>query len=175
MVQLLKQWLFCLKHYALMSVFASAPDRLPYRLNCLSVTLFFYCLLGFALVNEQRNYAVVLLQIALEVLLLALLAYLGLKWLKKLPRFSQCFSALVGVNFVISTVTIPIFHWLAPEFSSGSDIDSTLLYATMIVVFWNLAVISQILKRAFEINTVMSAMIAFNYFLIYQFTVVWFN
>ena len=173
MVQLLKQWFYCLKHYALMSVFASGPDRLPYRLNCLLLTLFFYCLLGFALIDQQRSYTMVLLQIALEVSLLAILAYLGLRWLKKLPRLSQCLSALVGVNFVISAITIPIFNWLAVDVGTDSVIDSKLLYATMAMVFWNLAAISQILKRSFEINTVMSAMLAFNYFLIYQFTVVW--
>ncbi len=174
MVQLLNQWLYCLKHYALMSVFVSTPDKLPYRLDCLILTLFCYCLLGFALVDEQHGYGLVLLQIALEVTLLALLAFLGLKWLAKLSRFSQCFSALVGVNFVISAVTIPIIHRITPDINSESAVDSELLYVTMVMVFWNLAAISQILKRAFEVNTVMSAMIAFNYFLIYQFTVVWF-
>ncbi len=174
MVQLLNQWLYCLKHYALMSVFASSPDRLSFRLECFILTLLCYCMLGFALVDEQHSYLLVLLQIALEVALLAVLAFLGLKWLDKLPRFLQCFSALVGVNFVISAVTIPIIHWITPDLNSDSAIDSKLLYATMIMVFWNLAAISQILKRTFEVNTVMSAMIAFNYFLIYQFTVVWF-
>ena len=174
MVQLLNQWLYCLKHYALMSVFASSPDKLPFRMECFILTLFCYCMLGFALINEQNSYGLVLLQIALEVSLLALLSFLGLKWLDKLPRFSQCFSALVGVNFVISVVTIPVIHWITADLNSDSAIDSKLLYATMIMVFWNLAVISQILKRAFEVNTVMSAMIAFNYFLIYQFMVVWF-
>ncbi len=173
MVQLLNQWLYCLKHYALMSVFASSPDRLAYRTECFILTLFCYCLLGFALIDQQHSYGLILLQIALEVTLLALLAFLGLKWLDKRPRFWQCFSALVGVNFVISAVTIPIIHWITADLSNNTEIDSKLLYATLIMVFWNLAAISQILKRTFEVNTVMSAMIAFNYFLIYQFIVVW--
>ncbi len=174
MIQLLNQWLHCLKHYALMSLFASGPNKLPYRLDCLTLTVFCYCLLGLALVDAQRSFGVVLLQIGLEISLLGLLAFLGLKWLKKLSRFSQCFSALVGVNFVISAVTIPVFHWITPDINSDGNIDNSLLYVTMAMVIWNLAAISQILKRTFEINTVMSAMIAINYFLIYQFSVVWF-
>ncbi|MCP4432607.1 MAG: hypothetical protein GY806_16665 [Gammaproteobacteria bacterium] len=171
MTQLLNQWLFCVKHFTLMSVFASSPERLPYRMDCLILTIFCYCLLGLTLVDEQLNYVRVLLQIALEISLLALLCYGGLKWLKKLPRFTQCFSALVGVNFVISAVSIPVANWLSADV--GNEIESKLLYVTMAIVFWNLAVMSQIIKRSFEINTVMSAMIAFNYFLIYQFSVLW--
>lgn len=156
-----------------MSIFASSPDRLPYRLDCLVLTFFCYCLLGLTLVDEQRSYATILFQITLEASLLALICYLGLLWLKKLPRFAQCFSALIGVNFVISAVSIPIANWLAADVSN-ENINSWLLTVTMIMVFWNLAVMSQILKRSFEISTIMSAMIAFNYFVVYQVSAAWF-
>ncbi len=77
---------------------------------------------------------------------------------------------------MISAISIPVANWMTEDMANDSDsgIDSKLLYITMIMVFWNLAAMSQILKRSFEINTVMSAMIAFNYFLVYQFTVIWF-
>lgn len=174
MTQLLGQWLYCVKHFVYMSVFASSPDRLPYRLDCLVLTLVCYCLLGLALVDEELGYGMILMQIVLEVGLLALVCYIGLTWGKKMGRFMQTLTALVGANLVISAVSIPIANWLTADIPGDSSIDSTLLYVTMIMVFWNLSVMSQILKRSFEINTVMSAMIAFNYFLIYQFSVVWF-
>ena len=169
----IRQWLFCLKHYALICVFASSPDRLPYSINCIQYTIFAYFLLGFSLVDEQRSFAVVSLQIMLELVLLAGVSFLGLKWKQKLSRFSQTYSALVGVNLVISAVMLPLFQFLSTDNSNQASIESSLLYATMLMVFWNLAVLSQILKRAFEINTVMSAMIAFNYFVVYQFLVIW--
>lgn len=172
MTQFFTQWLYCLKHYVYMSIFASSPDRLPYRLDCLVFTIFCYCLLGLMLVDEQRNYGMILFQITLEVSLLALICYLGLLWLKKLPRFAQCFSALIGVNFVISAVSIPLANWLAADVSN-ENLGSWILTVTMIMVFWNLAVMSQILKRSFEISTIMSAMIAFNYFVVYQISAVW--
>ncbi|NNE63981.1 MAG: hypothetical protein HKN34_07860 [Gammaproteobacteria bacterium] len=157
-----------------MSIFLSSPDRLPYRLDCLILTIFCYCLLGLTLVDEQRNYGLILFQIALEVSLLALLSYVGLLWLKKLPRFAQCFSALIGVNFVISAVSIPLANWLAADVGNEAYLESWILSVTMIMIFWNLAAMSQILKRTFEISTIMSAMIAFNYFVIYQISAVWF-
>ncbi len=173
MTQFFNQWLYCLKHYVYMSVFVSSPDRLPYRLDCLIFTIFCYALLGLTLVDEQRNFGMILFQITLELSLLALICYVGLLWLKKLSRFAQSFSALVGVNFVISAVSIPLANWLTADASSENP-DSWILTITIIMVFWNLAVMSQILKRSFEISTIMSAMIAFNYFVVYQISAVWF-
>ncbi len=175
MANYFRQWFFCLKHYALMCVFASGPDRLPYNPVCIIFSVLVYFLLGFTLVDEQRSYGIVTLQILLEILLLVVVAYLGLKWKKKISRFAQTFSALVGVNLIISAVMLALFDFLPNGSSSETGAETSLLSATLLMIFWNLAVISQILKRAFEINTMMSAMIAFNYFFVYQFLVFWFN
>ncbi len=174
MVYYFRQWLFCLKHYTQMSVFASGPDRLPHSLPSILITVFCYFLLGLMLVDEQRSFATVAMQILFELVLLALLAFVGLKWKSRLSRFLQTYSALVGVNLIISVVTLLLFHLLSNGVSTESLAESNLLYLTMLMIFWNLAVLSQIIKRAFGINTVMSAMIALNYFALYQFTVIWF-
>lgn len=169
-----KRWLTCLKHYILMCLFVSGPERLPHNLHCILFSLLAYCLLGFALVDEQRSYAMVVAQILLEVVLLALVAHTGLMWKKKQPRFHQTFSALIGVNLVISAVSIPVYQVLTQKINAGGGIDPVFINATMVIVFWNLAVLSLIFKRAFEINIVLASMISFNYFLIYQFIVIWF-
>ena len=173
MTDTLKQWLYCLKQYALMCVFASGPERLPNSTACIVLSVFAYFLIGFALVGPEHSYALVIAQILFEVVLLSLLAYVGLKWKTMLSRFKQTWSALIGINLIISAVTIPVFRMMTDSSNTPDSIESKILYATMLMIFWNLAVLSQIIKRAFEINTVMSAMIAFNYFLIYQFTVAW--
>lgn len=169
-----KQWLTCLKHYLLMCLFVSSPERLPRSLPCILFSVLAYCLLGFSLVDEHRGYAVVITQILLELGLLALVAYAGLNWKKKLSRFHQTFSALIGVNLVLSAMSIFVYQVLTPEINTAGGISPAVIYATMIIVFWNLAVLALIFKRAFEITTVLSAMISFNYFLIYQFIIIWF-
>ena len=174
MTYTLKQWLYCLKQYALMCVFASGPERLPNSPACIVLSVLAYFLIGFALVGPEHSYALVIAQILYEVALLSLLAYAGLKWKAMLSRFKQTWSALIGINLIISAVTIPIFRMMTDSSNTPDNIENKVLYATMLMIFWNLAVLSQIFKRAFEINTVMSAMIAFNYFLVYQFIVVWF-
>jgi len=173
MTDYLKQWLYCLKHYALMCVFASGPERLPNSPGCIALSIFAYFLIGFALIGPEHSYALVIAQILFEVVLLSLLAYVGLKWKSMISRFNQTWSALIGINLVISAVTIPVSRMMADNSNATNSIENSVLYVTMLMIFWNLAVLSHIIKSAFEINTVMSAMIVFNYFLVYQFTVVW--
>ncbi len=156
-----------------MCVFASGPDRLPHSMPSILITVFCYFLLGFVLVDEQRGFSSVAMQILLELVLLALLVFAGLKWKSSMNRFLQTYSALVGINLVISVVTLFLFHLLSNSVNAEPVIERNMLYLTMLMIFWNLAVLSQILKSAFNMNTVMSALIAINYFVLYQFTVIW--
>ena len=80
---------------------------------------------------------------------------------------------MLGVNMVISAISIPVYHALTEDYTNDGEINRTVLNVTLLIVFWNLAVMSLILKRALNINTLMAAMISFNYFMIYQFLIVW--
>lgn len=171
MQSLTTQWLTSLKHYLWLCLLMSSPERLPYSPRCTLLTVFFYFMLGYLLVDEQRSYAMVSMQILIEVGLLALVAWLGLRWKKLLPRFQQTLSALVGINLVISAATIPIYRLVE---AGDGDTDKTLVYVTLAILFWNLAVLSLIFKRAFEISIQLSAMISFNYFVVYQFMTIGF-
>ncbi len=165
------QWLLSLKHYGLMCLLLSSPQRLPYSPHSIALTVFSYFLLGLLLVDEQRSYAAVCAQITLELGMLGLIARVGLRWKTSLARFQQTFSALVGINMIITAVTIPMYRSVADYTES---MDNLLIYVTLVILIWNLAVLSLIFKRAFEISTHLSAMISFNYFVVYQFIVIWF-
>jgi hypothetical protein len=171
MQNIIGQWLLSLKHYGLMCLLLSSPQRLPYSPYSIALTVFSYFLLGLLLVDEQRSYAAVCTQIALELGMLGLIAWVGLRWKTSLVRFQQTFSALVGINVIITAVTIPVYRSVAGYTES---MDNLLIYVTLVILIWNLAVLSLIFKRAFEISTHLSAMISFNYFVVYQFTVIWF-
>jgi len=174
MIYVFKQWLVSVKHYALMCLLLSGPDRLVVNLHNILLSLFCYCLIGFALVDEQRSYLTIIMQIALELSLLALVSYIGLRGKDLLSRLPQTFSALLGVNIIISAVSIPVYRFLTQDINSQGELNSTALNITMVVIFWNLAAMSQIFKQAFNINTLPSALISFIYFLVFQFMVFWF-
>ena len=170
-----KLWLISLKHYVLMCFFRSGPDSLPAGFHSILFSLFAYCLIGFSLVDEQRSYASIIQQIAIELSLLAGFIYIGLKWKNLLYRLTQSFSALLGINMVISVVGILIYHALIDEYGSVSEgkLDRNVLNAELLIVFWNLSVMSMVLKQVLDINTLLAAMISFNYFMVYQFLIVW--
>ena len=168
MQNILGLWLLSLRQYVSLSLFLSSPSRLPYSLHCTALTLLAYYLLCLALVDEERGYAELSAQLTLELGLLALVVYIGLRWRERLSRFLQSFTALAGINLLITLVSIVVYH-----FASGEEnlLQNPVFYLLLI---WNLAVISLIFKRAFEISTFVSAMIAFNYYVFYQFVLVWF-
>jgi len=165
------QWLYSLKHYVLMCLLLSSPARLPYSRYPLLLTGFAYLLIGLLLVDAERSYALVCVQILLELAMLGMISYLALRWKKALPRLLQTLSALLGISVVITAVTIPAYRLVA---ANGSIDNNLLLYTTLLILVWNLAVLSLIFKRAFEISTQLSAMIAFSYFFLYQIIAFWF-
>jgi hypothetical protein len=171
MQNIIGQWLLSLKHYILMCLLLSSPERLPYSPHSIVLTVFSYLLIGLLLVDEQRSYAIVCAQIILELGMLGLIAYVGLRWKKSLARFQQTFSALLGINMIITAVTIPVYRSLV---SHTDSMENLLIYVTLVILIWNLAVLSLIFKRCFEISTHLSAIISFNYFVVYQFIVIWF-
>ena len=67
--------------------------------------------------------------------------------------------------------TIPAYRL---SVGNGSTNDSLLIYITIAILVWNLAVLSLIFKRSFDISTHLSAIISFSYFILYQITVFWF-
>lgn len=174
MGQTIEQWLLCLKHYLLMCAFLSSPERLPYNPFCTLISFFAYLLVGLLLADEQRGMAAVSAQILLEIIMLALIAYAGLHWKKSLQRFPQTLSALIGINMLISAASIPLYRLVSSGGENTGDTSTLLIYTTLLIVIWNLAVLSLIFKRAFAISTQLSAIISFNYFVVYQFVVIWF-
>jgi hypothetical protein len=170
MQNIIGQWLLSLKQYILMCLLLSSPERLPYSPYSIVLTVFSYFLVGLLLVDEHRGYGLISAQIMLELGMLGLIAYWGLRWKKTLTRLPQTFSALVGINLVITLATVPLYQGVANQ---SSNTENLLVYLTLVILVWNLAVLSLIFKRSLAISTHLSAMLSFNYFVLNQFFVYW--
>jgi hypothetical protein len=168
MQTILGQWLFSLKQYISMSLFLSSPERLPCNRYCTGLTILTYYLLCLGLVDEERGFAELAAHLTLELGLLALFVYTGLRWKKSMARFQQTFSALVGVNMIVTLASILLYRI---DTGYENPLENPLFY---LLLLWNLAVMSLIFKRALDIPVHLSAMIAFNYYVVYQFILIWF-
>ena len=167
MQKIIGQWLYSLKHFVFMCLLLSSPQRLPYSPYPVLLTSFAYFMVGLLLVEEERGYAVICAQILLEMAMLGSIVYVGLRAKDSLSRWLQTFTALIGVNVVTTVVSIP-FYYLSIDNEASNYI--LVLYFIQI---WNMAVLSLIFKRAFEISTQLSAVISFTYFVVYLFIVFW--
>ncbi len=168
----LKQWMQCLKQCAKMTLLASSPERLPNSLHCIVFSFMSYLLVGLMLVNMQRSYSTIIGHIALELILLTLITYIALRFKKTLSRMVQTLSALIGTNLILTSISLPIYLLVVGNNGANESLTQFEIYLSIALIFWNLAVLSLIFKRAFGIGTLASAMISFNYFLLYQLIIV---
>ena len=167
MSQTLKQWLSCLIVYLQMCLFKASPARLPHSFSCLALTLLAYVLTGEVLLGAERSTLSIILQVLIELAILTLVSYIVLRYSRHSGRLLQTLTALSGVSLVISLVSIPVQAWL-PPMVEAEQVDPLTLQVNLIMLLWNLAVISLIFKRSFEINTMAAGFLAFNYFLLYE-------
>jgi len=163
MQNIIGYWLASLRHYFLMCLFLSSPERLPYNPYVFAVTVIVYFGLGLAFVDERLGYAVIAARILLEIAMLAAIARAGLAMKNLLHRFPQTFSALVGINLIMSLAAIPLHKLYLADADPNSSLANIVFILFMV---WNLAAISLIFKRAFEISIRLSAMISFGYFVV---------
>lgn len=168
MPHILKLWLVCLRHYVQMCVFRSSPSNLPFNPQTILLTLLAYVIVGYLLLGNERSLISIVGQISIEVGILFGISYLVLKLIKKPERMIQTLSALIGVNLIVSLVSIPIFHLLSAPLDD-QQVNPLLIQINVILLVWNLAIISLIFKRSFQIRTLLAGVIAFNYFLLYEF------
>jgi hypothetical protein len=169
----LKQWTHCLKHCAMMALLASSPEKLPNNVYCILLSLTSYLLVGLMLVDEQRSYLIIVGHIALELILLTLITYVTLRIRKTLPRMLQTMSALIGTNLIMTSVSLPLYSLVIDHNVSAQSVSQLEINLSMALIFWNLAVLSLIFKRAFGLGTLISAMVSFNYFVLYQLIILW--
>jgi hypothetical protein len=160
-------WLVCLRHYLSMALFRSSPASLPFHPYTLGLTLGAYLVVALVLLAGERSVNSIMMQVLIEAAILYLVSYFMLNFMRKPERLVQTLSALFGVNLVIGFVSIPLFLALPP--STAEQISPLTLNVSLLILFWNLAAISLVFKRAFEINTLAAGFIAINYFLAYEF------
>ena len=164
----LQQWILSMRHYMRMSLFTSSPANLPYNPYVIVLTLAAYLAIGVLLLGDRRSFGSILAQIGIEVCILYTITFIVLKVLNKPKRLMQTLSALIGVSLCVSLVSLMVTSAL-PLSEDPEQVNPIALQVNLLLLFWNLAVISLIFKRSFEIRTVLAAIIAFNYFLIYEF------
>jgi len=171
MKKILYQWFFSLYQYLRISLFLSSPAHLLYSPASLILTLLSYIVAGYIALGTNRSLLPITAQIALEISLLAAISWLFLKLNKKPQRLLQTVSALAGVSLVITVVGLIATSFFPHNLASGK-IDPLLLKIDLLLLLWDLAAVSLIFKRSFDITTILAAFAALSYFLFYEYLLI---
>ncbi len=165
-------FLQCLSIYFKIAFLKASPEQLPFNINCVFKAFLIYCAINLFLLDTHASFNNVLMQIFIELSLLTLFVYLGLKIKRTPERFFQTLSALVGIGMVISLISAPIFYLFIPQFLAGEEVSQSAINITLLLIVWNLLIISHIFKRSFDISTFMAAALSFNYLILFEVIVI---
>lgn len=133
------------------------PQDLPCSRLLLGLTLAVHLLLGILLYLFQYPFFTALIAAAAGTSMLCILSYSLLSMNGLRQRFVQTLSALAGTDIVIGLISIPVITLSA----SGP---ASLLY--FLILIWNLAVASHILRHALSVNPLQGFAFALVFFLI---------
>lgn len=162
-----KRAIYCLIQFFQLSLFRSSPEHLPSHWNCTLLAAAAYVFLGLLLSLLDHSTAV--LQVFIDMAILALLTAVGLRMTNKMPRLPQTLSALFGINIVVTLVSWPLLRhlqvWLDPDLSGSKQL---MLIIGVALLVWNLAAVSLVFRRAMEIGTLMAAVVSLNYLVLFE-------
>lgn len=167
-VSLFSSWLKSMQEMVRLSFFMASPAAMPHQPRVLLINLFLYLCIGFLLLGDILPFINIALQIFLELILLTTISALILKLVAKPERLLQTVSALLAVNLFTSVASYLVMSMFPDTEITES---SLLITINLILLFWNLAVISLIFRKAFELSVLLSGFIAFNYFVVYQYLI----
>lgn len=162
-------WLQNLRQYLYLCLLSSSPERLVFNPQAFVLTLLAYFALAALLVDEERGYGLIFAHLVIELVMLALITRGALRLKGWLNRFAQTYSALVGINLIITAVSAILQHTIGVN---TGETRAAAFYLFVAILIWNLAAMSLVFKRALEIPTPFSAMLSFGYFVAYYLLVV---
>jgi hypothetical protein len=145
-------------------LFRKGPQDVPSSLALLKLCLLGYGLSGLLVLLPTTPAPVAILQILLDLALLAGLLHLAL-WLRRHPRrFEQTLSALTGIGTLIGLLALPPTIWIVGQGSDGNiELPSLLLLVLMV---WSIAIMAHILRHALEIPIWAGTLYALGYTLL---------
>ena len=142
-------------------LFRKGPQDVPAGMALLKLCLLGYGLSGLMVLLLNTPAPVAILQILLDLVLLAGLLHLALLARRHSRRFEQTLSALTGTGTLMGLLALPVMFWII---SQGPDGDvqwpSLLLLALMA---WSVAIMAHILRHALDIPVWAGALGALGY------------
>ena len=141
------------------------PEDLPASVFLLSISLVGYVVVSAATVAFYADtMSDLAAQLGLDLVLMFGFFGLLLGVHRKLPRFTQTMTALLGTGMLLAAIAMQLVAWIYSDASGASStIPAVLMY---LIVLWSLSITAHILQRALEIPFLGGVLLAVAYFLL---------
>ncbi|MDT8404147.1 hypothetical protein [Sulfuriflexus sp.] len=144
----------------------AGPQDLPASASLLRVLLALNILVGTLVSFPLSGFDRALLEVVIDVVLLALLLYAGLQWRGLPRRFTQIFLALQGTGIIFGMLMMPVVYQLV----AANAVNESAPVAALVwwgLVFWNVTIFAHILRHGFDIRLGLAFALAIAYIVLF--------
>ena len=142
-------------------LFRKGPQDVPAGMALLKLCLLGYALAGLAMLLLSTPFPVAILQILLDLVLMAGLLHLALLARRHPRRFEQTLSALTGTGTLMGLLMLPLVTWIVWQSSAG---DVQLPWLLLLgLTAWSIAIMAHILRHALDLPLWVGAFGALGY------------
>jgi len=153
--------LVILKYFWQMCLLKAGPDKIPGQPQLLAVVLVLYVvaeILVALLTRSEESFSLALRIIPVEIIMLGLVTYLLLLFVKLQRRFLPTYTAIVGCDTVVVVMQLPLLLIM-----QNTEMPTLILFlntAWFVCFCWLLVIIGHIYHRAANISIVQGGAIA---------------
>jgi hypothetical protein len=145
-----------LQQFVWIAFLQGRPQDMPAGRSALGVAFVLNLLTHLLAITSDHPFFKGLQMALLDITISGLCLYLAVTSVNKSARFLQAYTALLGGTAVLNTVAIPIL-WLNSETVGLLDIA---------IIVWVLAIIAHVLRHTLEVETWVSVLMAFAFYII---------
>jgi hypothetical protein len=143
--------------------FKSGPEDFPYSPSLSVGALVAFAVTGLLALSPAFALADAIPQVALELALMTTLLYAMLAVFKRQRRFLQSLTALALVGATMQLLSWPVMRLVYAD-GEPERIGALPTLALLGLLFWNLALIAHILRRALDISQLQAAAATLAYY-----------
>lgn len=138
----------------------AAPQDISYSKSLARQWSILYIIISFIVLQTTINNDVILPGIMLSLLITAGFVYIVLNAMKKVARFVQTFTAMIGVSAILNLVSWPVFMVLSNDaITETTRASMSLLF--LIMMGWEIMVKTHIFRHALEVHVFSALALSF--------------
>ncbi|MDP2180653.1 hypothetical protein [Methylicorpusculum sp.] len=149
-----------LKLYAQLCLFRNNPLELPRSVSFFQKNLYFYILIELFIQANVTDPLEAMIGVAIETVLTLLFVAGLLRYKNAMPGFIAAASSFLLCENIVASFGLPVVVWL----TSTDDLLS--YYLMFVLIIWDVAIITYLIKRILIVDILFSLLLASSYFLV---------